>query len=187
MYLNSTTSASSVGYSGFCCYVCVACRNSPAFQGGSDEHREMLTQQPIPDSPTVTLTWHASKYKVHKLHQSYNLRQCSGAVWKSRWPSWAPVPNKPTVSVDVKQHSTNNVSDNASELVLPFLTQRASRDPPLREPALTIVHAVVGWLAATAFHARRFKTCPILSTGVACRLAAAKQRHVALRINTQGT
>ena len=22
----------------------------------------------------------------------------------SRWPSWAPVPNKPTVSVDVKQH-----------------------------------------------------------------------------------
>ena len=30
--------------------------------------------------------------------------QSSGAVWKSRWPSWAPVPNKPTVSVDVKQH-----------------------------------------------------------------------------------
>ena len=25
-------------------------------------------------------------------------------VWKSRWTSWAPVPNKPTVSVDVKQH-----------------------------------------------------------------------------------
>ena len=30
--------------------------------------------------------------------------QSSGAVWKSRWTSWAPVPNKPTVSVDVKQH-----------------------------------------------------------------------------------
>ena len=28
------------------------------------------------------------------------IRQSSGAVWKS----WAPVPNKPTVSVDVKQH-----------------------------------------------------------------------------------
>ena len=28
--------------------------------------------------------------------------QCSGAVWKSRWSYWAP-----TVSVDVKQHSTN--------------------------------------------------------------------------------
>ena len=30
--------------------------------------------------------------------------QSSGAVWKSRWPSWAPVPNKPKVSVDVKKH-----------------------------------------------------------------------------------
>ena len=28
-------------------------------------------------------------------------------VSKSRWTSWAPVPNKPTVSVDVKQHSTS--------------------------------------------------------------------------------
>ena len=34
--------------------------------------------------------------------------QSSGAVWKSRWPSWAPVPNTPTVSVDVKQHFSNN-------------------------------------------------------------------------------
>ena len=25
-------------------------------------------------------------------------------MWNSRWPSWAPVPNKPRVSVDVKQH-----------------------------------------------------------------------------------
>ena len=38
---------------------------------------------------------------IHCYHQS------SGAVSKSRWPSRAPVPNKPTVSVDVKQHSTN--------------------------------------------------------------------------------
>ena len=33
--------------------------------------------------------------------------QSSGGVWKSRWTSWAPVPNKPTVSVDVKQHFNN--------------------------------------------------------------------------------
>ena len=32
----------------------------------------------------------------------------SGAVGKSRLTSWAPVPNKLTVSVDVKQHSTNH-------------------------------------------------------------------------------
>ena len=30
--------------------------------------------------------------------------QSSVAVWKSRWPSWAPVPNKRTVPVDVKKH-----------------------------------------------------------------------------------
>ena len=30
-------------------------------------------QQQRPESPTVTLTWHASKYKVHKLHQRYAL------------------------------------------------------------------------------------------------------------------
>ena len=34
--------------------------------------------------------------------------QSSGAVWKSRWTSWAPVPNKPTVSVDVKRHFNNH-------------------------------------------------------------------------------
>ena len=39
--------------------------------------------------------------------------QSSGAVWKSRWPSWAPVPNKPTVSVDVKQHWTSFASRSA--------------------------------------------------------------------------
>ena len=29
------------------------------------------TQQQRSESPTVTLTWRASKYKVHKFHQSY--------------------------------------------------------------------------------------------------------------------
>ena len=37
-------------------------------------------------------------------YQSIAWHQSSGAVWVSRWTSWAPVPNKPTVSVDVKQH-----------------------------------------------------------------------------------
>ena len=31
-------------------------------------------QQQRPESPTVTLTWHACKYKVHKLHQRYFLK-----------------------------------------------------------------------------------------------------------------
>ena len=37
-------------------------------------------------------------------------RASSGAVWKSKWTSWAPVPNKPTVSVDVQQHWTTSTS-----------------------------------------------------------------------------
>ena len=32
-------------------------------------------QQQRPESPTVILTWHASKYKVHKLHQRYILKR----------------------------------------------------------------------------------------------------------------
>ena len=28
-------------------------------------------KQQRPESPTVTLTWHACRYKVHKLHQRY--------------------------------------------------------------------------------------------------------------------
>ena len=32
--------------------------------------------------------------------------QSPGAVWKSRWPSWAPRPMSLMVSVDVKQHWT---------------------------------------------------------------------------------
>ena len=36
--------------------------------------------------------------------------QSSRTVWKLRWPSWAPIPNKPMVSVDVKQHFNNKGS-----------------------------------------------------------------------------
>ena len=51
-----------------------------------------------------------AKCAVYKSLRSYIksgrsvCEQSSGAVWKTRWTSWAPVPNKPTVSVDVKQH-----------------------------------------------------------------------------------
>ena len=33
------------------------------------------TQQQRPESPTVTLTLHASQYKVHKIHQRYILQK----------------------------------------------------------------------------------------------------------------
>ena len=35
--------------------------------------KTVVTQQERHESPTVTLTWHASKHKVHKLHQKYIL------------------------------------------------------------------------------------------------------------------
>ena len=42
----------------------------------------------------------------HRHRHHHHHHQSSGAVRKSSWTSWAPVPNTPTVSVDVTQHST---------------------------------------------------------------------------------
>ena len=54
-----------------------------------------------------TLAGHWTRLKPVAYFTTYThlgTRQSTGAVRKSRWASWAPVPNKPTVSVDVKQH-----------------------------------------------------------------------------------
>ena len=72
--------------------------------------------------------------------------QSSGAVWKSRWPSRAPVPDKPTVSVDIKQHSTNNYQSKSQCRKLTL----ENKTPPLfleqTEPTTFWPHA---WCAAT--------------------------------------
>ena len=39
-------------------------------------------QQQRPEPPTVTLTWHACKYKVHKLHQRYILKKSKRSLDK---------------------------------------------------------------------------------------------------------
>ena len=49
----------------------------------------------------------------------YSFRAQELCQSKSRWPSWAPVPNKPTVSVNVKQHFNNN--NNNNRLIILFL------------------------------------------------------------------
>ena len=52
----------------------------------------------------LLLTCRACEYENPLARTNYSeLRSCV----KVEVPSWAPVPNKPTVSVDVKQHSTN--------------------------------------------------------------------------------
>ena len=79
----------------------------PAFH---DHHGGENDQRRGGGSPEVS---QARRTRVHRVQRSatYDFKSCqsSGAVWKSRWPSWVPVPNKPTVSVDVKRHSTNNL------------------------------------------------------------------------------
>ena len=41
---------------------------------GVNQRSKYVTQVPQrPESPTVTLTWHACKYKVHKQFQRYKL------------------------------------------------------------------------------------------------------------------
>ena len=61
-----------------------------------------------------------------------NSPQSSRAVWKSRWTSWAPVPNKPTVPVDVKQLFNNNSNSNNN------------KNSPFREPVWPSGKAL-GW------------------------------------------
>ena len=45
------------------------------------ERRHTQTQQQRPESPTISLSWHASKYKVHKLHHILELYKTSSDWW----------------------------------------------------------------------------------------------------------
>ena len=54
------------------------------------------TQQQRPESPAVTLTWHACKHKVHKVHQKY-IPKCDNAVIV-----WRKVPES-----DVQNHCSS--------------------------------------------------------------------------------
>ena len=58
------------------------------------------------------LRWPFVVNRMFKSNYYYQNQQSSGVVWKSRWPSWAPIPNKPMPSVDIKQHSTNQNQSN---------------------------------------------------------------------------
>ena len=81
--------------------------------------------------PETYIHTHTHTYKYIHTHthtrntHTHTHTQSSGAVWKSKWPSWVPVPNKPTVSVDVKQHFSNNTHSEeklqANTLILPLV------------------------------------------------------------------
>ena len=66
---------------------------------GINQRSKYATQvQQRPESPTVTLTWRACKYKVHKLHQRYIQRNTKTIV--SRTVS----PPPPTRLLPIFQH-----------------------------------------------------------------------------------
>ena len=54
-----------------------------------------------------TMIGDRNKKSMSRPSRCFELRSC---VWKLRWMSWAPVPNKPPVSVDVKQHFSHQPS-----------------------------------------------------------------------------
>ena len=64
---------------------------------------------------------HVRTHKVHKVYQRCILRIRVQELCES----WAPVPNKPTVSVDVKQHFNNNNNNNSIIKSPPPLTPRS--------------------------------------------------------------
>ena len=48
------------------------CRQKSTYKGLNQRSTDVTqVQQQRLESPTVILTWHACKYKVHKLHQRY--------------------------------------------------------------------------------------------------------------------
>ena len=50
-----------------------AFRASSTHKGINQRSKDVTKTQQRPESPTVTLTWHASKCKMHKFHQRYSL------------------------------------------------------------------------------------------------------------------
>ena len=64
----------------------------------------------------------------HQLNNNNsNSCQSSGGVWKSRWTSWAPIPKKPTVSVDVIKAT---LQQQLNEAVCPRYLALCSSESP---------------------------------------------------------
>ena len=60
------------------------CRQKSTHKGLNQRSTDVTqVQQQRPESPTVTLTWHACKYKVHKLHKRYIFSNIKEVPWWS--------------------------------------------------------------------------------------------------------
>ena len=72
-------------------------------------------------------------------------------MWKSRWTAWAPVPNKPTVSVDVKQHfNQEEEEEEVEEKEGEECSQQMTwwRNQELSPPCLAAVASAGSYIAA---------------------------------------
>ena len=102
---------------------------SPAKGGESQSQKtrtktqQNSTNSSCCDSDNITVPWAWLVYISTWVLSTLQIRASSGAVWKSRWPSWAPVPNKPTVSVDVMhtQPTTDLVTIIANYFLIPHM------------------------------------------------------------------
>ena len=65
----------------FIVYTCLLCSINTRGSWLAFERRLTPTQQQRPESPTITLIWHAGKYKVHQPHQRDILKKDDGDVW----------------------------------------------------------------------------------------------------------
>ena len=65
----------------FIVYTCLLCSNNTRGSCLAFQRRLTPTQQQRPESPTITLTWHAGKHKVHQPHQRDILDKDDGDVW----------------------------------------------------------------------------------------------------------
>ena len=55
---------------------------------GVNQRSKYVIQRQRPESPTVTLTWHACKYKVHKLHQGNILSALGLLLFHNYYDKW---------------------------------------------------------------------------------------------------
>ena len=70
---------------------------------GDSSLMKMFPYQPVPNPDRKPSMWR----QLHTTSISVAEASSPGS-WTQLQPSWAPVPNKPTVSMDVKQHFNNN-------------------------------------------------------------------------------
>jgi len=109
-----------------CIVFCIIPNHNP-----QTTHLQSLAMEPLPKFQHNKNKAMEMERRIALYESDHHQQQSSGGVWKSRWPSWAPVPNKPTVSVDVKQRSTNKkyinstrgISSISIQLIMPALFQ----------------------------------------------------------------